>query len=91
MVVRDALVQNKYGIHCRPSGLIAKAAQEYASAVRVCRLDDDREVDAESVLGLMGLGLRAGDRVRISVEGPDAEAACRAFVELFEKNYDFER
>jgi phosphocarrier protein len=90
MVARDAIVRNGYGIHCRPSGLIAKAAQAYDGEVRV-KGPDGHEADAKSVLALMGLGIHCGDRVRISVSGPDEESVCGDFVGRFEQLYDFER
>lgn len=90
MVAREAVVQNEYGIHCRPSGLIAQAAQDYEGEIRI-RSAGGHEADARSVLALMGLGIQRGDRVEISVTGPDEDAVCAAFVELFEKDYDFKR
>ena len=90
MVSRNASVKNGYGIHCRPSGLIAKAAQDYVGEIRV-RSADGHEADARSVLALMGLGIQCGDRVTVSVTGPDEKAVCAEFVSRFEQVYDFER
>ena len=90
MVVCEAVVKNKYGIHCRPSGLIAKAAQAYSGEIRV-QGRNGQEGEARSVLALMGLGIQCGDRIRIFVEGPDEEAVGAEFVEHFERVYDFQR
>lgn len=90
MVVRQATVKNGYGIHCRPSSVIAKAAQQYAGEILV-QGPDGHEADARSVLALMGLGIHCGDRVTLRVKGPDEEAVCADFVGWFEKKYDFER
>ena len=87
MVQMEATVRNKYGIHCRPSALIVKAAQTYAGTIHVARADTDgaAKVDAKSVLGLMGLGLAQGAKVHLLVAGPDEDKVCREMIVLFEK------
>ena len=87
MVEATATVQNAQGIHCRPSAVILKAAEEYAGDIVVSNRNG--EADLSSVLQLLGLGLCSGDRVNIRVSGPDEEAMCRRFVELFETRFDF--
>jgi phosphotransferase system HPr (HPr) family protein len=90
MVSLKATVRNKYGIHCRPSALIAKEAQGYAGTITVTT---ERQVSAEAkaVLPLVGLGITWGEVVLVSVSGPDEEAVCKRMVALFETNFDFRR
>ena len=86
----NATVGNGYGIHCRPSALIAQAAAEYESEITV-HTANGGEADATSVLALIGLGIQYGDRVEIRAAGPDEEAALEAVAALFKRNFDFQR
>lgn len=87
MVELSATVQNANGIHCRPSAVIVKAAQEYAGVIEV--LAEAGTTDLRSVIGLICLGLESGKRITIRVTGPDEAAFCKRLAELFETHFDF--
>ena len=70
------------GLHARPAADFAAAAARFASDIRLGR--GDREADAKSVLLLLTLDVRQGDRVVVSAEGPDAEEAVEALCRLVE-------
>jgi len=90
MVTRIAHITNEYGIHCRPSCLIAKAAGELGCRITV-RTEGGVQADATRVLDLLGLAMVAGDTVSIICEGEgEAEAAERMAV-LFAREFDFIR
>jgi phosphocarrier protein HPr len=65
-------------LHARPAGALAVAAGQFAATIAVTA--GARTVDAKSVLGVMGLGATAGQRVTVSADGPDAEAAVAALM-----------
>jgi len=90
MTTLTATVRNEYGIHCRPSAVIAKEAQAYSGVIKVST-DGLNEADARSVLSLVGLAMKCGTTVSITVSGADEEKACRRMAELFETNFDFPR
>ncbi|OGV63759.1 MAG: hypothetical protein A3K18_35190 [Lentisphaerae bacterium RIFOXYA12_64_32] len=90
MVSLEATVRNKYGIHCRPSALIAKEAQSYSGTITVTT-EKHATAEAKAVLPLVGLGITCGESVLVSVSGPDEDVVCRRMVALFETNFDFKR
>ncbi|UQS27819.1 HPr family phosphocarrier protein [Amycolatopsis thermalba] len=47
----------------------------------------DQEADAHSVLALMALGARKGDRIQVRAGGPQAAEALRVVQELVEDNF----
>ena len=65
-------------LHARPAGALAVAAGRFAATIAVTA--GARTVDAKSVLGVMGLGATAGQRVTVSADGPDAAAAVAALI-----------
>ena len=87
MIELEAKVQNRAGIHCRPSTLIVERVREYEG--KLCVRHQDDESDLRSVMGLMALGLEQGEAVAVRVSGPDEESTCRQLVALFETRFDF--
>ncbi|MBQ4354319.1 MAG: HPr family phosphocarrier protein [Clostridia bacterium] len=78
--IRDAL-----GIHARPAGQLAKLAKAYeGTAVTIAK--GEKSAQADRLLALMGLGIRHGDTVTVTVEGAKEEEAAAAVREFFEKN-----
>lgn len=90
MFTITATVQNPYGIHCRPSGVISKAVQGYKGKVEI-KGPDGNTANPTSVLALLSLGLTCGDRVTITVEGPDEEALAEKLAELVSSKFEFEK
>ncbi|AUS79873.1 HPr family phosphocarrier protein [Actinoalloteichus sp. AHMU CJ021] len=80
------VLRNEVGLHARPAALLTRSIAGLDADVRV-RFGDG-EVDAASVLALMGLGAGRGDTVTVSATGPDAETALRRVTDLVERNFD---
>ncbi|NLL79005.1 MAG: HPr family phosphocarrier protein [Clostridiales bacterium] len=77
------VVQDEVGLHARPAGLLVKEAGKAASAVTIeCK---GKTADAKRLLAVMGLGVKKGDEITITVDGAD-EAAVAASLEEFCKN-----
>ena len=61
------------GMHARHAGLLVKEASRYRSDITVSF--GDKTADAKRILGLMGLGVKQGDLVKLTVEGEDEDTA----------------
>ena len=79
-VIRDEL-----GIHARPAGLLAKLAKEYKDTI-VTITKAGNTVKASQLMKLMGLGVKHGDEVTVTAEGPDEEAAIEKLNAFFQEN-----
>lgn len=77
-------VTDKAGIHARPAGLIAKKAKEFESIVTIEH--GGKTVNAAKLIALMGMGVRQSDKIKITVEGSDEEAAAKAMEEFLREN-----
>ena len=64
-------------LHARPAGQVTRAAAGFDATVLLSVGDRD-EVDARSVLAVMGLGAVAGQPVRVRGQGREAAAAVAA-------------
>ena len=72
------------GIHARPAGLLVKEIKNYQSTVTITK--GDKSVNALKLMALMGMGIKCGDTVTVTVEGSDEESAAPALKQFFEAN-----
>ena len=70
-------IQDEVGIHARPAGLLAKKAKEFQSAITLEK--DGKSVNLTKLMAVMGMGVKHGDTVTVSIDGTDEETA---FAEL---------
>jgi phosphoenolpyruvate---glycerone phosphotransferase subunit DhaM len=82
----ELILTNEIGLHARPAALLARTVAEFD--VKVTVRFGEKQADAASVLGLMGLGARGGDRVEVFATGPDAAEALRRVHELVARGFD---
>ena len=78
VVVEEAAVLAA-DLHARPAGQVTRAATGVDARVWLT-VDGRDEVDARSVLAVMGLGAVTGQTVRVRGEGPQAAQAVAAVV-----------
>lgn len=77
-------IKDKLGIHARPAGMLAKKAKEFESVITICK--GEKEVNAAKIMALMSLGVKCGDNVAITAEGPDEDRAIQQMKDFFEAN-----
>ncbi len=85
-LARDVTVKNSHGLHARTAALLVKAANRFESEISLER--DGNPVNAKSIMGVLMLAAAQGTVLRLSAEGPDAEAAVAALSALFERGFD---
>lgn len=84
MLTFDYTIQDELGIHARPAGVLAKTAKQFESTVKVAK--NGKAADVRRMMSVMGLGIKCGETVTITVEGADEEAAFAAVKAFFEEN-----
>ncbi|GAB3685155.1 dihydroxyacetone kinase phosphoryl donor subunit DhaM [Saccharopolyspora tripterygii] len=84
-VTRELELTNDVGLHARPAALLARSLTGLQATVKVAL--DDKQADAFSVLGLMGLGARKGDRITLHANGPDAVQAVDRIIDLVQRDF----
>ena len=72
---RIVAVVPEAGLHARPAATFVQTANKFDSEITVGRADGDDAVGANSMLAVTGLNIEHGEKVRISAEGEDADAA----------------
>ena len=77
-------IQDEVGIHARPAGLLAKKAKEFQSAITLEK--DGKSVNLTKLMAVMGMGVKHGDTVTVSIDGTDEETAFAEMQAFFQQN-----
>lgn len=78
-------ITDPVGIHARPAGLLVKAAKALDSAVTIEKADG-KSAAATKLMAVMGLGIKQGDTVSVTVEGGSEEASAAAMEQFCKDN-----
>ena len=78
-------IKDAVGIHARPAGNLAKLAKGF-KGTKITIEKAGKSVDVTKLMMLMGLGVKCGDTVNFTVEGPDEEEAAKAVEEFVAAN-----
>lgn len=78
------VITDPEGIHARPAGILVKQAAGYQSAVTIAK--GEKSADAKRIFGVMGLGVKTGEEVTITVEGADEDTAVAELETFFKEN-----
>jgi phosphocarrier protein len=77
-------IKDEMGIHARPAGMLAKTAKGFSSEILIEK--GGKSVNATKLMMLMGLGVKCGDTINVTVNGEDEEAASKAIEEFITTN-----
>lgn len=80
----DYTIKDEIGIHARPAGMLAKTAKGVESTVTIEK--GRKSAVATKLMAVMGLGVKCGDTVTVTVEGTDEDTAVKTIQEFFENN-----
>ena len=85
MYSKEVVVQNQVGLHARPATFFIQRANEFKAGIWI--VNDERKVNAKSLLGVLSLGITRGTRITIVADGSDQEEAVDSLVELISSNF----
>ena len=81
----DYTITDPVGIHARPAGILVKEIKKFAGST-VTITKGEKSVNALKLMALMGMGIKQGDTVTVSVEGGDEAGVIAAIEEFFKNN-----
>lgn len=80
------MVSNRLGLHARASAKLVQLVSGFKSTVWL--VSKGREVNAQSIMGVMMLAAGMGTALTVRAEGADEEAALAAVIDLFDRKFD---
>ena len=89
MAERQATIASSSGLHARPAKLFVQAVQEKKIPVTIA-VEGGADLNAGSILSLMGLGASRGTAVTLKAEREGSEQALDELVTLLETDLDAE-
>ena len=78
------VIKDELGIHARPAGLLVKEAKKFNSTITLEA--NGKKSIAKGLMGVMGMAVKQGHEVTVTVEGDDEVAAAEAMKAFFESN-----
>jgi phosphocarrier protein len=88
MTDKTIKINNRAGIHARPSAILVEAAKNFKCSVYYEKEDD--RINGKSIMGLLTLGAAYGTELKIITEGEGEEEAADILVRLFETKFEEE-
>ena len=79
-------ITDPIGIHARPAGILAKEAKALDSTVTITKEDGSKTAEAKKLMAVMGLGVKSGETVTVTIEGGNEEANAAAMEQFFKDN-----
>lgn len=78
-------IKDSAGIHARPAGLLVKEADKFSSDIQI-QNESGKTADAKRLFAIMGLGIKCGDTITVTVDGSDEDSAKSAISEFLENS-----
>ena len=70
---KEMVVQIAGGLEARPIAVLVQVASQYESSIYLEA--DGKRVNAKSIMGMMTMALKAGEKMVVEAKGADEEAA----------------
>lgn len=84
----DVTLINPAGLHSRPAAAFVKAASDFDATVTVTNVTDGKgPVAGGSLIGIMSIGAKQGDAIRIEATGPAARQAVAELLRMAEDGF----
>jgi len=78
-------ITDPVGIHARPAGLLVKAVKALDSTITIAKADG-KSAAGTKLMALMGLGIKQGDTITVTVEGGNEDSSAAALEQFFKDN-----
>ena len=87
-ISNEVVIRHKTGLHARPAALFVKMAAGYSSQITLENLTKQKvPVNAKSIMSLLTASVQTNDRIRITANGADEDAAVAALSDLVNSNF----
>ncbi|MBQ7973034.1 MAG: HPr family phosphocarrier protein [Lachnospiraceae bacterium] len=83
MIQKEMTVKLAGGLEARPVAVLVQVASQYDSTVYL--QVGTKKVNAKSIMGMMSLGLDAGEKVTVIVDGADEQDALNEMEKYLSK------
>ena len=80
------IVNATNGLHARPAGMLVNQTRQCASAVTITHPSSGKSADAKRLVSVMGLGVKEGDEITLSLIGDHAKREGEALKQYLKEH-----
>ena len=73
MIKKEITIRLENGLEARPVAMLVQVASQFDSSIYL--ETEGKRVNAKSIMGMMSLGLDAGEKITVSADGTDEKEA----------------
>ena len=77
-------IKDELGIHARPAGMLVRTAKELDSEITITK--GEKTASASKLIAVMGLGIRHGDSITVTINGGDEINSEKVMKRFFEES-----
>lgn len=77
-------ITDPMGMHARPAGLFVKEASASECSITVTK--GEKSVNAKKIFAVMGLAVKCGEEVTITLDGPDEDTVVETLERFMKEN-----
>jgi len=85
MVSFEYTVKDPMGVHARPAGIMVRQIKDVPASVRIAC--GSRSADAKKLFGIMGMAVKCGETVTVTIDGEDEAAMLERLKAFFAENF----
>ncbi len=79
IISAEFVIRNEHGLHARPGAILVNIIKQFTSEITVTNLDGTgKPANGRSLMKVVALGVKKGNRLRFSARGEDAQVALDA-------------
>ena len=78
------VITDENGIHARPAGILVKKSKEFNSNIKITKVS--KSADAKKLFNVMGLAVKQGDEIIVTIDGEDENTATQELQEFLSNN-----
>ncbi|MFT4144015.1 MAG: HPr family phosphocarrier protein [Mobilitalea sp.] len=82
MISKKIVIDIPDGLHLRPVGVLCNNSLEFKSTILIHI--GEKTVNAKSLLSVLSAGIKQGDEIEVTCEGPDEEIALAGICQSIE-------
>lgn len=85
MYIAEIVLKNEAGLHARPASVLVKMATGFSCDVNL--INNGEKCNAKSIMSVLSLGIKSGEKLFIETDGDDEKEALDALLELANNNF----
>lgn len=85
MIRFDFTVTDEQGLHARPTGQLVQEAKNLTSKITITK--GEKSADLSRLIGVMLLGVKQNDIIRVEVTGPEEEKDAEYIRDFLRNNF----